>query len=77
MARLSEVEWLLNDLCVRLGFCLPPAAARRLIQSPPADADAFAEAVFEAEGMPQPAVHHSDLHRRVRALIAEHMSRWP
>lgn len=46
-----EAEILLNDLCVRLGFCLPPLDHIRLRDNPPPDADAFTEAVLRAEGI--------------------------
>jgi hypothetical protein len=71
----AEVETLLYDLCVGLGFCLPPDAKRRLAQSPPADVDAFTDAVFEAEGMGD--MSPKDLRRRVRDVVDRHMSRWP
>ena len=50
----AAVQALLDELCVTLGFCLPPAEQRRLRDAPPADPDAFAEAasalaVFKVE----------------------------
>jgi hypothetical protein len=41
---------LLEELCVKLGFCLPPSEGRRLEQLPPGDVDGFTDAVIEAEG---------------------------
>jgi hypothetical protein len=35
----SEVDRLLGELCVRLGFCLPPDDQERLRADPPSDAD--------------------------------------
>ena len=70
-----EVGKLLYDLCVGLGFCLPSDANRRLVESPPVDVDAFTDAVFEAEGMGD--MSYTDLRRRVRAVVDQHMSRWP
>jgi hypothetical protein len=70
-----EVGELLYDLCVRLGFCLPPEANRRLVEAPPAGVDAFTDAVFEAEGMGD--MSYTDLRRQVRAVVDQHMNRWP
>lgn len=42
---------LLDDLCVRFGFCLPEAEARQLVSHPPSDPEAFASAVVLAEGL--------------------------
>jgi hypothetical protein len=47
----NQVSRLLDELCVRLGFCLPPADTVRIQQDPPLDARDFANAVFLAEGM--------------------------
>ncbi|MEE6259379.1 hypothetical protein [Plantactinospora sonchi] len=70
----SDVERLLYELCVGLGFCLPPDDIRRLRESPPADVDSFTDAVFEAEGMGD--MSHTDLRRQVRDVVDRHMSRW-
>ncbi|MEU9352575.1 hypothetical protein AB0D65_16685 [Streptomyces griseoloalbus] len=70
----AEVRQLLHELCVDLGFCLPPQEQRRLEQAPPADADSFTYAVYEAEGM-DPGVH-DQLRRQVRERIDRHMRRW-
>jgi hypothetical protein len=45
------------------------------VQSPPADVDAFTEAVFEAEGVD--TLSNPELRRKVRAVVDRHMSRWP
>ena len=47
----QATEYLLDSLCVELGFCLPPPEREALTSSPPATADAFTEAVFIAEGL--------------------------
>ena len=47
----ARVRALLYELCVDLGFCLPPAGQQRLESNPPADVDEFTEAVFREEGM--------------------------
>ena len=70
----DQVSRLLDELCVRLGFCLPPADTVRIQQEPPLDARDFANAVFLAEGMDPEA---SDLHlwRQVRDVIQVHFAR--
>ncbi|MEO3821215.1 hypothetical protein [Plantactinospora sp. B24E8] len=70
----SDVEQLLYELCVKLGFCLPPAENRRLCEAPPGDVDGFTDAVFEAEGMGD--MSHTNLRRQVREVVDRHMSRW-
>jgi hypothetical protein len=47
----AEVNALISKLCTDLGFCLPPEVGERLRLAPPADCDAFADAVFVAEGL--------------------------
>jgi hypothetical protein len=41
---------LLNDLCVRLGYCLPPDDPQRIITDPPTSVETFPDAVVIAEG---------------------------
>jgi hypothetical protein len=45
------LDFLLFDICVDLGFCLPPADKARICATEFWDADAFAEEVFRVEGM--------------------------
>lgn len=47
----NEVEYLLYDLCVEWGFCIPPEDAKRIAQSANLNAEDFACQVLEAEGM--------------------------
>ncbi|MGX7669118.1 hypothetical protein [Plantactinospora sp. DSM 117369] len=70
----KDVERLLYELCVKLGFCLPPAESRQLCESPPRDVDSFTDAVFEAEGMGD--MSYTDLRQQVWKVVHEHMSRW-
>ncbi|WP_112699220.1 hypothetical protein [Micromonospora noduli] len=72
--RNSEVQRILEELCIKLGFCLPPEENLRLRESPPSDADSFTDAVFEAEGMGD--MSDTDLRRRVREVVGQHMTRW-
>jgi hypothetical protein len=69
-----NVQRLLDELCTRLGFCLPPDEQRRLRGAPPATVDHFTDAVFEAEGIGD--IHDTQLHRQVRNVVDKHMSRW-
>jgi hypothetical protein len=66
----SEVSSLLYELCVDLGFCLPPEEQSRLRSQPPTTIDAFTDAVFRAEGM-DPLVH-PQLRKQVRHCVAKH-----
>ena len=69
----EETRALLESLCLQLGFCLPPETNTRLASDPPTDPDAFAEAVFAAEGLP---IHEGGkrLYKQVRNLIADAMT---
>lgn len=69
-----EVQHLLDELCVELGFCLPSTEQQRLLNAPLRDADAFTNAVFAAEGM-DPSFYPS-LHARVRERIARRIPTW-
>jgi hypothetical protein len=75
MTQLSEaqVKPLLYELCVKLGFCLPPTDQWRLEQEPPVEIDLFADAVFIAEGMDPHA--HPRLRKQVCDCIAAHFAR--
>jgi hypothetical protein len=63
----SELPWLLDELCIELGYCLPPAAYEALMNDPPRDVDAFADAVLAAEGL-DPSLN-KQLRRAVRSKI--------
>ncbi len=69
-----EVERLLYELCVGLGFCIPTEAGRRLQQAPPSDVDAFTDAVLAAEGYGD--MTYTETRRMVRDVVDRHMSRW-
>jgi hypothetical protein len=68
-----DVQRLLDELCTKLGFCLPPDEQRRLLESSPREVDGFTDAVFRAEGMGD--VHDPRLRRQVRDIVDQHMSR--
>jgi hypothetical protein len=70
MLSASEVHWLLHDLCVKLGFCLPPDVVESLKRQPPAGAEEFTDAVFAAEGL-DPTTADRKLFRQVKAMVAK------
>jgi hypothetical protein len=45
------VKHLLAALCEELGICLPPEEQVRIAATPPLTAEAFANAVLQAEGL--------------------------
>jgi len=60
---------LLEDLCVRLGYCLPPEAKDRILSDPPKSVDAFTDAVAMAEGL-DPIAMATEQRQQVRRLVA-------
>lgn len=62
------MEKVLDDLCVVLGFCLPPDEKAKLRTDPPSGVDGFTDAVIRAEGM-DPAYIEGDLRRRMREIV--------
>ena len=69
-----EAEILLDTLCERLGFCLPPIHRTRLRDRPPPDAKSFADAVFWAEGL-DPVTADSGLYRDVMTEVKQAFAR--
>jgi hypothetical protein len=69
-----EAYYLLEKLCVDLGFCLPPLINKKLQETPPADVDSFTDAVVEAEGF-DPEYMDRELRSQVRQLVAEAFAR--
>ncbi|HUB40547.1 MAG TPA: hypothetical protein VMA72_17000 [Streptosporangiaceae bacterium] len=70
----SEIPWLLRELCVEMGFCLPAAVQGELASSPPRDVDAFTDAVFAAEGLDPSLYKH--LRLSVRAKVERRIGRF-
>jgi hypothetical protein len=64
-----EAHRLLEDLCIKLGFCLPPEEQSKLRQDPPDGVRAFTDAVLLAEGFDVELVDRH-LYRQVRDMIA-------
>jgi hypothetical protein len=65
-----ETEQLLYELCVTLGFCLPPAERERLANCPPGTVRQFTDAVFAAEGL-DPMTADRALYRQVKTMVAK------
>ena len=62
---------LLNDLCVQLGFCLPPIEQQRIVRFPAGTVDAFTDDVIVTEGL-NPVTIDSMLRTAVRTRVARH-----
>jgi len=60
---------LLNDLYVRLGYCLPLEGRQRIIADPPTSVDAFTDAVVAAEGL-DPVLMPTEQRQQVRRMVA-------
>ena len=67
--RPKQIAYLLEELCVELGFCLPPDEHARLQNWPPDDIDAFTDEVFRAEGVDPLA--NRQLRHQGRARVAK------
>jgi hypothetical protein len=71
----KQVELLLYELCVDLGFCLPTEAQIRLEQHPGTDIDAFTDAVIRAEGLDPEADISLHLRRDIRVRVLKHFKK--
>jgi len=58
------------------GYCLAPDEQARLVEAPPADVDAFTDAVFIAEGRDLQTVLKSE-RRAVRDVVAKYFGEKP
>jgi hypothetical protein len=65
----EALEFLLYDICVDLGFCLPPEDNARICAAAFWDAEAFTQEVFRVEGM-DPA-EHLTLKRQIHKRFSE------
>jgi hypothetical protein len=68
------LEALLDHLCVKFGFCLPPDAKEALRTDPPKGVQAFTDAVITAEGM-DPIFLDTSLRRRMRDMVEQEAGR--
>jgi hypothetical protein len=60
---------LLDDLCRKLGYCLPPDDKARIIDNPPETVNGFTDAVVTAEGF-DPVLMATDQRQAVRRMVA-------
>jgi hypothetical protein len=58
----QEADRVLDLLCTKYGFCLPPLWRARLRNNPPRSVAKFTDTVFHAEGL-SPAAADSDIYR--------------
>ena len=55
----SELKILLDELCIELGFCLPPDAIRNILEKTNISAEEFTQFVLLGEGMkPEIEIQH-------------------
>jgi len=47
----ERMRRLLDELCIELGFCIPPKVKAELMENPPVDETACVNAVIRAEGL--------------------------
>ena len=75
VARLSQSQAakLLNTLCVKYGFCLPPLWNARLERNPPTTAKAFTDTVFYSEGL-DPVIADSNLYAALHQEVVQSIS---
>jgi hypothetical protein len=67
-----QVRFLLEELCVDLGFCLPPHEQARIQEKPETDIDAFTDDVIRSEGLDPYVDITLHLRRKVRAIVVRH-----
>ena len=63
-----QVGFLLEELCVSYGLCLPPQEIERLLTDVPSGPESFALAVGRAEGL-EPTPSHRQLYYQVLAHV--------
>jgi hypothetical protein len=68
----AQIEALLRELCVVLGFCLPYEEGQRLMNDPPATTDEFTDAVFRAEGLDPHGTVGKRLRKDMKARVTKH-----
>jgi hypothetical protein len=63
------------ELCERLGICLSIDQQLRLTAAETNDVDRFTQGVLVAEGFDPPELCDKSLRRKVRAIVANHLSK--
>ena len=59
----------LGELCVKLGYCIPPSDQQAIIDNLPTSADALVDAVVIAEGL-DPAVMTKEQRRPMVEIVS-------
>jgi len=67
----TKMQRLLSELCVDLGFCLPPSEQARLAVEKPLSADELTDAIFVAEGL-DPTLAKRTLWKQVRDRVVRY-----
>ena len=66
----ESLDALFYDLCVDLGFCLPPGGEDRIVAKSPETVEAFADAVYLEEGLA------GDTRKQLRVLVEERIAKY-
>ena len=73
----KDIEWLLHDLCVRLGFCMAARDPARFLALAHEGPHTFADAVLLAEGLdPNDPALDKSLWRGVHEFVAARFEQW-
>jgi hypothetical protein len=70
----AQVECLLGELCVKLGFSEPARRLPQVMAAVPSGPDAFVDLVLSVEGL-DPSLNNP-LRRQARELVARHFGSW-
>jgi len=68
-----DLDYLLEEVCVEFGICLPEAERARLCEAAYDDAAALTDAILRAEGLAP--VYHDRLRRKVYDRVARYLGR--
>ncbi len=68
----SQVDRLLDELCVELGFCVSPQARSRLLRAPEPDIAAMTKALFRARRTNPASTDGRRLYREVLSTVINH-----
>jgi hypothetical protein len=68
----NQIKWLLDELCVGLGCCLPREGQHYIRSNPPSSIDEFADVVMIEEGMSPE--RYPEQRQYVRAMVARHFA---
>jgi hypothetical protein len=70
------MEAALIELCVTYGYCLPPDKEAALVAQPPADLEAFVDAVLSADGAIAEGIDPRLADAGMRAQVAAVLRDW-